>query len=146
MDSNLTWLKAEFIDKDFSNYNESVEIKSELDSKLLELLSETQWVTNKNTLEIDMEERFSQSDFRLANGIYLPHCKTSGVSDLCFSAILDKTNSVYGMIAIPDYTNSVLKPLASIVELLTAENLIKVVKARKETGSNDLTKIFNALL
>lgn len=146
MDSNLTWLKAEFIDKDFSNYNESVEIKSELDSKLLELLSETQWVTNKNTLEIDMEERFSHSDFRLANGIYLPHCKTSGVSDLCFSAILDKTNSVYGMIAIPDYTNSMLKPLASIVELLTEENLIKVVKARKETGSNDLTKIFNALL
>lgn len=146
MDSNLTWLKAEFIDKDFSNYNESVEIKSELDSKLLELLSETQWVTNKNTLEIDMEERFSHSDFRLANGIYLPHCKTRGVSDLCFSAILDKTNSVYGMIAIPDYTNSMLKPLASIVELLTEENLIKVVKARKETGSNDLTKIFNALL
>lgn len=146
MDSNLTWLKAQFIDKDFSKYNESEEIKSELDSKLLELLSETQCVTNKNTLKTDMEDRFPHSDFRLANGLYLPHCKTSGVSEVCFSAILDNTDTVYGMVAIPGYTDSVLKQLASIVELLTEENLIKIIKTRKQNRCKDLTNIFSALL
>ncbi len=146
MDSNLTWLKAQFFDKDFSKYNESEEVKSELDSKLLELLFETQCVTNKNTLKNDLEERFPHSDFRLTNGLYLPHCKTSGVSEVCFSAILDNTDTIYGMVAIPGYTNSVLKQLAAIVELLTEENLLKVIKARKQTGCKDLTKILGALL
>lgn len=146
MDSNLTWLKAQFIDKDFSKYNESEEVKSELDSKLLELLSETHNVINKNTLKTDMEERFPHADFRLANGLYLPHCKTGGVSDVCFSAILDNTDTIYGMVAIPGYTNSVLQQLAAIVELLTEENLIQVIKARKKTGCRDLSKIFSALL
>lgn len=145
MDSNLPWLNAKFADRDFSKYAESDALKSELDSKLLELLSETAFVTNKNVLKKDMEDRFPQADFRLTNGLYIPHCKTNGVSEVSFSAIIDKTNQIYGMIAIPDYSNPVLKRLASIIELLTDENLTKVIKARKK-GSQDLVKIFAALL
>ena len=145
MDSNLPWLNAKFADRDFSKYAESDALKSKLDSKLLELLSETAFVTNKNVLKKDMDDRFPQADFRLTNGLYIPHCKTNGVSEVSFSAIIDKTNQIYGMIAIPDYSNPVLKRLASIIELLTDENLTKVIKARKK-GSQDLAKIFAALL
>lgn len=145
MDSNLPWLNAKFADRDFSKYAESDALKSELDSKLLELLSETAFVTNKNVLKKDMEERFPQTDFRLANGLYIPHCKTNGVSEVSFSAIIDRTNQIYGMVALPDFSNPVLKRLASIIELLTDKNLAKVMKARKK-GCQDLVKILSNLL
>ena len=109
--------------------------EEELMEQMTYLLGNSGHVTDHDRLFKDIQLRESRGSTQIKDGLWVPHAQSTGVSSMCAAAGIVEHSQIFIMISWPENTAQCLKRLASLMDILQSDKLLRRMRDAQDAHS-----------